>query len=115
MSKSNEYNIRPSLLDYVFAVFLLFKLGEIGTVANWNWFFIFLPLIIGILVRLIFVLVSEGIKIKFGNSNKKTFIFERDKLPSPEQIKKYQQKKIPIFKRLKRRIFGKNKEQSNGI
>ena len=48
-----------NLYEMIFGGFFLLKITATGIVATWNWFFIFLPLIIGILHNF-FVWVYEG-------------------------------------------------------
>lgn len=48
-----------NLYELIFGVFFLLKVTKTGVVANWNWFFIFLPIII-YLIHKFFVYVWEG-------------------------------------------------------
>ena len=52
-----------NLYELVFGAFFVLKLAKLTPIADWNWFFIFLPLIIGKLHRFI-IWVYEGTKLR---------------------------------------------------
>ena len=52
-----------NIYEFIFAIFLILKITETSNVSSWNWFFIFLPFIIGKLHRFI-IWVYEGTKLR---------------------------------------------------
>ena len=48
-----------NLYELIFAIFFLMKITKTGVVADWNWFFVFLPIIINF-VHKFFVWIWEG-------------------------------------------------------
>ena len=52
-----------NLYELIFGAFLVLKLAKLTPIADWNWFFILLPFIIGKLHRF-FVWVYEGTKLR---------------------------------------------------
>lgn len=52
-----------NIYEFIFAIFFILKITETTNVSSWNWFFIFLPLIIGKLHRFI-IWVYEGTKLR---------------------------------------------------
>ena len=52
-----------NLYELIFGAFFVLKLAKLTPIADWNWFFIFLPFIIGKLHRF-FIWVYEGTKLR---------------------------------------------------
>ena len=48
-----------NMFEFIFAVLFLLKITQTGIVAEWDWFFVFLPFIINLLNKF-FVWVWEG-------------------------------------------------------
>lgn len=48
-----------NMFEFIFAVFFLLKITQTGIVAEWSWFWVFLPFIINLLIRF-FVWAWEG-------------------------------------------------------
>ena len=56
-------NRAMNIYEFIFAIFFILKITETTNVSSWNWFFIFLPFIIGKLHRF-FIWVYEGTKLR---------------------------------------------------
>ena len=52
-----------NIYELIFGAFFVLKLAKLTPIADWNWFFIFLPFIIGKLHRFI-IWVYEGTKLR---------------------------------------------------
>lgn len=52
-----------NIYEFIFAIFFILKITGTTNVSTWNWFFIFLPFIIGKLHRFI-IWVYEGTKLR---------------------------------------------------
>ena len=48
-----------NIYEFIFGILFLLKITKTGVVSSWNWFFIFLPIII-YLIHKFFVYVWEG-------------------------------------------------------
>ena len=51
-----------NMFEFIFAVLFLLKITKTGIVADWSWFFVFIPFAINLLNKL-FVWVWEGSQI----------------------------------------------------
>ena len=51
-----------NMFEFIFAVLFLLKITKTGIVADWSWFFVFLPFAINLLNKF-FVWVWEGSQI----------------------------------------------------
>ena len=51
-----------NMFEFIFAVLFLLKITQTGIVAEWDWFFVFIPFIINLLNKF-FVWVWEGSQI----------------------------------------------------
>ena len=64
-----------NLYEMIFGGFFLLKITATGIVATWNWFFIFLPLIIGILHNFfIWIYEGTGMNRQVKNDLKDTYL-----------------------------------------